>query len=209
MTRITPVRREDVPELDEKFFKPYEASRGYVPNSNLVMARKPKLLEAFRNLNRAIFDPDGKVPLDLLAMVGNVASRSAGCLYCVAHTANNSRKSGVEDRKVAALWEYETSPLFTAAERTALRFAQAAAAVPNMVSDADVAALKEHFDEDQIVEILAVVSWYGFLNRWNDSLATELEPAAFDYAERTIGPTGWDAGKHTPKAKKKAAARSG
>lgn len=48
MTRVTPLRREDVPDLDEKYFKPYEASRGYVPNSNLVMARRPKLLAAFR-----------------------------------------------------------------------------------------------------------------------------------------------------------------
>jgi hypothetical protein len=48
MTRVTPLRREDVPELDEKYFKPYEALRGYVPNSNLVMARRPKLLAAFR-----------------------------------------------------------------------------------------------------------------------------------------------------------------
>ena len=40
MTRVTPLNREDLPELDEKFFKPYEATRGYVPNSNLVMARR-------------------------------------------------------------------------------------------------------------------------------------------------------------------------
>ena len=199
MTRIAPLRREDVPALDEKFFKPYEASRGYVPNSNLVMARKPKLLEAFRNLNRAIFDADGKVAPELLAMVGNVASRSAGCLYCVAHTANNSRKAGVGDDKVAALWEYETSPLFSEAERAALRFAQAAAAVPNAVTDEDVEALRAHFDDDAMVEILAVVCWYGFLNRWNDSLATELEPAALAYAEATIGPAGWTPGKHGPK----------
>jgi uncharacterized peroxidase-related enzyme len=200
MTRIRPLRREDVPELDERFFKPYEASRGYVPNSNLVMARRPKLLEAFRNLNRAIFDPEGRTPRDLLAMVGNVASRSAGCMYCVAHTANNSRKAGVQDEKVAALWEYETSPLFSEAERAALRFAQAAAASPNAVTDEDMAALRRHFDEDQMVEILAVVCWYGFLNRWNDSLATELEPAAFEYAEATIATKGWEAGKHAPKA---------
>jgi uncharacterized peroxidase-related enzyme len=206
MTRITPLRREDVPELDEKFFKPYEASRGYVPNSNLVMARKPKILEAFRNLNRAIFDPDGKVPLDLLAMVGNVSSQSAGCLYCQAHTANNSRKAGVNDEKVAALWEYETSPLFSDAERAALRFAQAAAAVPNEVTDADVEDLRKYFDEDAMTEILAVVSWFGFLNRWNDSLAAELEPGAFEYASQTIAPKGWDAGKHTPKDKKASAA---
>lgn len=201
MTRITPLRREDLPELDEKFFKPYEASRGYVPNSNLVMARKPKMLAAFRNLNQAIFDSDNAVSKELLYMVGHIASRAAGCMYCVAHTANNANKNGIADDRLAALWDYETSDLFTEAERAALSFAQNAASVPNMVDDAEMATLKTHFDEDQIVEMLAVVSWYGFLNRWNDTLATELEEPAFDHAEQKISASGWDAGKHRPKSR--------
>jgi alkylhydroperoxidase family enzyme len=201
MTRVTPLKREDHPDLDEKFFTPYEQTRGYVPNSNLVMARRPKLLAAFRALNAAVFDPDNVVPATLLALVGNIASQAAGCQYCVAHTANNAGMRGVEADKVAALWEYETSPLFSEAERAALRFAQAAASVPNMVTDADAEAVKNHFGEDGVVEILAVVSWYGFLNRWNDSLATELEEIAFDKASETLGDTAWDAGKHRPKTR--------
>lgn len=199
MTRVTPLRREDHPDLDEKFFTPYEQTRGYVPNSNLVMARRPKLLAAFRALNAAVFDPDNIVPAGLLALVGNIASQAAGCQYCVAHTANNSGMRGVEAEKVAALWEYETSPLFDEGERAALRYAQAAGSVPNMVTDEDTDAVKAHFGEDGVVEILAVVSWYGFLNRWNDSLATELEEIAFDKASKTLAETSWDAGKHRPK----------
>ncbi|MBT5049471.1 MAG: carboxymuconolactone decarboxylase family protein [Rhodospirillaceae bacterium] len=201
MTRVSPLRREDHPDLDEKFFTPYEQTRGYVPNSNLVMARRPKLLAAFRALNAAVFDPDNIVPAGLLALVGNIASQAAGCMYCVAHTANNSGMRGVEAEKVAALWEYETSPLFDEGERAALRFAQGAASVPNMVTDEDAEAVKAHFGEDGVVEILAVVSFYGFLNRWNDSLATELEEIAFDKASKTLAETSWDAGKHTPKTR--------
>lgn len=201
MTRIAPLNRADHPDLDEKFFRPYEASRGYVPNSNLVMARRPKMLAAFRALNAAVFDPDNIVPAGLLALVGNIASQAAGCMYCVAHTANNAGIRGVEADKVTALWEYETSPLFDEGERAALRFAQAAASVPNMVTDEDVEAVKQHFGEDGAVEILAVVSWYGFLNRWNDSLATDLEDVAFDKASATLADTGWDAGKHRPKGR--------
>ncbi len=199
MTRVTPLRREDHPDLDEKFFSPYEATRGYVPNSNLVMARRPKLLAAFRALNTAVFDPDNVVPAGLLALVGNIPCQAAGCMYCVAHTVNNAGMRGVDADKVAALWEYETSPLFDDGERAALRYAQAAGAVPNMVTDEDTEAVKKHFGEDGVVEILAVVSWYGFLNHWNDSLATELEEIAFEKASKTLENTEWDAGKHTPK----------
>ena len=81
------------------------------------------------------------------------------------------------------------------------KFAQAAASVPNMVTDEDAEAVKRYFGEDGVVEILAVVSWYGFLNRWNDSLATELEEAAFDKASETLANTSWDAGKHRPKSR--------
>ena len=42
-------------------------------------------------------------------------------------------------------------------------------------------ALKAHFSDREIVEIVAVLSLYGFLNRWKGTLNTELEapPAAF------------------------------
>ena len=88
---------------------------------------------------------------------------------------------GVEATKIAAVFEFETSPLFTDAERAALRVAWHGAQQPNAVSDEDFAALKVHFSERQIVEIVAVLSLYGFLNRWNSTLDTELEapPAAF------------------------------
>ena len=108
---------------------------------------------------------------------------------------------GVKADKVAALWEYETNPVFSEAERAALRFAQAAASAPNMVTDEDAEAVKQLFGEDGIVEILAVVSFYGFLNRWNDLLATELEEIAFDKASKTLADASWDAGKHRPKTR--------
>ena len=42
----------------------------------------------------------------------------------------------------------------------------------------------------------SIVALFGFLNRWNDTMATELEPLAVEVAERTIGPVGWEPGKH-------------
>ncbi|MGA0345049.1 MAG: hypothetical protein ACO3N9_00740 [Alphaproteobacteria bacterium] len=71
-----------------------------------------------------------------------------------------------------------------------------------MVSDDDVADVISNFGEEGATEILAVVSWYGFLNRWNDSLATELEGVAFEKASETLLGTSWAPGKHIPKAQK-------
>jgi len=98
--------------------------------------------------------------------------------------------------KEKALWEYETSPLFTAAERAALRVAQGAAQVPNAVTDEDFEELKKHYTDTQIVDIVAVIALFGFLNRFNDTMATELETSPLAVGRRYLAERGWSVGKH-------------
>ena len=74
--------------------------------------------------------------------------------------------------------------------------AQAASMVPNTVTDADFDELKKHWDEDQVAEIISIIALYGFLNRWNDTLATELEAPPLSFGEERLSDAGWDAGKH-------------
>jgi uncharacterized peroxidase-related enzyme len=196
MTRLTPLKLDDIPELAD-VFEPVRKRMGFIPESQLTMAYKPALLKAFINLTMAVYQQEeGSVPLPLKNLVGHMASRSAGCQYCVAHTGSNASRSGVENAKIAAIWDYETSPLFSEAERAALRFAQAAAQVPNMVTDADLDELKKHFTNFQIVELTSVVSVFGYLNRWNDTMATTLEPEPVEFAESALADTGWSIGKH-------------
>jgi alkylhydroperoxidase family enzyme len=103
---------------------------------------------------------------------------------------------GVDEAKIADIGDFERSTLYSEAERAALRFARDASVVPNAVSRASFEELRRHWDEGQIVEILAVVGLFGFLNRWNDSMATDLEDIPRAFADRTIGPHGWESGKH-------------
>ena len=74
--------------------------------------------------------------------------------------------------------------------------AVAAAASPNGVTAEDFVRMSEYWAEGQVVEILAVVALYGFLNRWNDSLATTLEEPSQTVTEEILGSKGWDVGKH-------------
>lgn len=196
MSRIKPLKRQDVPEL-EPFLSATEKRMGFVPNSQLTMAYKPKLLQAFSQLSQAVHDPANRTPPHLRTLVAHMASKSAGCQYCVAHTGENAHKASVDDMKIAAVGEYETSPLFNEAERTALRFARHAAAVPNAVTDEDFAALRKHYSDEEIVEFVGVIAYFGFLNRWNDTLATELEASPLNFAQCTLLTTGWSLGKHS------------
>ena len=129
-------------------------------------------------------------------LAAHVVSVSAGCQYCAAHTGENTVISDMPAEKVQAVWEHETSPLFTDAERIVLRIAQSVAQVPNAVTDEDFEELRQHWDDDQVVEIIAAISTFGFFNRWNDTLATELESSPLKFAQDNLSDAGWDVGKH-------------
>lgn len=194
MPNVEPLRREDLPEL-EQLFQLYDETLSFVPNSLYTMARRPDVLRALSDLITAVWRT-GSVPVGLKPLLAIIASTAAGCRYCQAHEAVDARMRGVPDEKIAAIWDFETSGLYSDAERVALRFARDAALVPNGVTPEHFVALRRHWDDGQIVELLAVVSLFGFLNRWNDSMATSLEEIPSSYGGATLGPAGWEAGKH-------------
>jgi uncharacterized peroxidase-related enzyme len=193
--RLAPLPPEHTPELKEQF----ETARkrmGFIPNSMLIMQRSPKLARGFGALSAAIWDPDGKVELKLKRLIAHVSSRAAGCKYCMAHTAEGAAKLGVDAQKLDAVWDYQSSPLFSAAERAALDVAVAAGCVPNAVTDEMFLELRKHWSDDQVVEIIGTIALFGFLNRWNDTMATPLENEPLHYGETHLAAHGWDAGKH-------------
>ena len=194
MSRVSPLSKDAVPELAEGFAK-VEAILGFVPNSNLIMARHPALLRGFQQMAVAALAP-GKVPAPVKIMVAHMASHASGCNYCIAHTGHITAKNGIEPDKFAAIWEYESDARYSPAERAAISVARGAAQVPNAVTDADFAELKKHWDEDQCVEIVGVIALYGFLNRFNDTMATDLESHPLDYARKNLAEKGWQLGKH-------------
>ncbi len=116
----------------------------------------------------------------------------------MAHNAGGALRFGINEAKLAAVWEYRTSPLFTEPERVALEFAIAAASQPNDVSDELFERMKQHWTEGQIVEIAALVAYFGFMNRWNDTMATPLEEEPIEVAEKHLASHGWQLGKHAP-----------
>jgi len=193
MARVTPLKREEVPELEDAFARA-EQRMGFVPNSMLTMARRPEIMRALGGLTQAA--RTGTVDPQLKEMVALVASTASGCRYCQAHTASNASRVGAQADKIADVWDYEVNERFTGAERAALRLAHHAGLVPNEATDEDFALLRQHFDDGEIVELVAMIALFGFLNRWNDTMATELEDHPLALASGVLGPGGWEAGKH-------------
>ena len=196
MAHMDPLEFDTVPGDIQARFEHYRNTRGFTPNSIQTMARRPDIVRAFMQLNQAILY-EGTVPEELKMLVSLVASQAAGCRYCQAHMANLSKIYNASEEKISKVWEFESAACFTDAERAALRLAYKGALSPAEATQADFDEAYRHFDEGQVVEIVASIALFGFLNRWNDTMATELEELPAGVAQDTLGRSfGWVAGKH-------------
>lgn len=218
MAHIPPLDMDGHPEL-QPVFATAAAAMGFVPNSTRTMAHMRQLPFVFSALFGTIMGGDAKaifaglqevlpeqnaaeenLPAELLQLIAYCVSLSAGCRYCQAHTGHNTeRVSGAPElqaERLAQVLNYETATCFSAAERAAIGLALAAGQVPNASGSEHFAQLRPHFSERQQVQIVAVVSLFGFLNRWNDTLATTLEQAPIDFAKQTLADGGWSLSKH-------------
>lgn len=173
-----------------------QAVMGFTPNSMLVMAHRPALLQGFAQLMQSVYSPASTLAPDLRQIIAYAVSSAAGCLYCQAHTAHGAHRAEVDETKLAEIIDYHNSELYSDAEIAVLDLAFAAGQHPNAANEAHFTALKSHFTEAEIVDIVSVISMFGFLNRWNDTLATPLEANPHDFGNRILQDSGWHPGKH-------------
>ena len=195
MPLVEPLPTDQDADLAElvRFF---HTTLGTVPNSVRTMQRRPGIARAFIALNKAVMENGGRVTAEQKRLIGYLASHVAGCRYCQAHSILAAERFGATPERMHAIWEFRASPLFTEAEKAAFEFAIAAASVPNAVTPEVAEALRAHWDDGEIVEILGVIALFGFLNRWNDSMATTLEDVGISAGSRNLAHLGWERGKH-------------
>lgn len=183
-------------EALQKLILFYNETLGFCPNSIKTMYRRPQIAYAFIEMNKAVMENHGKVNSALKRLIGFVSSNVAGCRYCQAHTIRAAERYGASADKLTYIWEYKTHAAFSPAEVAALDFAVAASTIPNAVNDTIASNLRKYWDDGDIVEILGVISLFGYLNRWNDSMGTSIEDGAVESGEKLLSEKGWNTGKH-------------
>jgi uncharacterized peroxidase-related enzyme len=195
MALVSPLATDENEEVKElaRFFN---ETLGFCPNSVLTMQRRPAIAKAFINLNMAVMANDGSVTAEQKRLIGYITSANTGCRYCEAHTILAAERYGGTDERLANIWSFRESEMYSAGEKAAFEFALAASSMPNAVDDNISAELHKYWDDDDIVEILGVISLFGYLNRWNDSMGTTMETGAVDAGERLLTASTWARGKH-------------
>jgi uncharacterized peroxidase-related enzyme len=197
MALVRPLEENEFDADLLEFVQFFKGPLGVIPNSVRTMARRPGIAKAFTDMNIAVMKCEGAVTPEFKRIIGYVTSYVSGCRYCQAHTILGSQRFGSSEERLNDVWNFAASPHFTDAEKAALAFAHAAALVPNSVTDEIGAKLREHWEDDDIVEIMAVIALFGYLNRWNDSMGSALEELPIEAGEKYLGNTDWEVGKHS------------
>ena len=196
--QVVEAMKED--EIDHKLLEKlqfFKGPLGVIPSSVRTMSYHPNLAEAFTNLNKAVMECNGEVKPEFKRLIGYVTSFASGCLYCQAHTILGAERFGTSEERLENVWNYKNSSFFSRKEKAALSFSLAASTVPNSVSKVIIDELKEHWSDPDIVEIMAVISLFGYLNRWNDSMRSTLEDLPIEAGDRYLKDTSnWTLGKH-------------
>ena len=195
MSLINPIHTIEDAETKElvKFFN---ETLGFCPNSVLTMQKNPAIAKAFINLNIAVMKNHGSLTSEFKRLIAFVSSNTTGCRYCQAHTIRAAERYGASKERLENIWNFEESDCFSEQEKIALRFTREASKVPVATTQEMEEELKQHWSEDDIIEMMGVIALFGYLNRWNDVMGTSLEDDAIESANQYLKEKGWDIGKH-------------
>jgi len=193
MPLVEPQKNIESKEVKElvKFFN---ETLGFCPNSVLTMQIKPGLAEAFVNLNKAVMKNEGNLTSEFKRLIAFVSSNVTGCRYCQAHTIRAADRYGATQDRLESISDFRNADCFSAKEKSAFVFTEAASKVPQKVTSEIESDLKSYWSDQEIVEIMGVIALFGFLNRWNDTMGTNIEPNAKESAEKILKE--WNVGKH-------------
>ena len=148
----------------------------YQNRQDFELGRWPELREMVNQLVDLVYS-ERTLGSQLKHELFTMASVSSGCRHCQSHGAFHLNHIGVETERI-----------------------QAAGQSPNAAGPQHFEELRKHYTAEQIIEILAVNCLAGWLNRWNDTVATVTDQESVDWATENLSSVGWDAGKHVGEA---------
>ncbi len=155
---MEPGQNEFLAELESKSRKPSPFFR--------AMAHRPEVLKSFVPLYGAVV-AQGSVDRRVKELVYLTCSYANECAFCTAAHVASSKKAGLTEAEIRAI-QTEQDQEFAEPERAAIRYAR------ELTQDAAAAesraALLEHFNDEQVVEITLVAAMANFTNRFNNGL---------------------------------------
>jgi len=173
MNRIPLIAAETLQDDAREVF---EDMKRYGPFGNLLgaMAHRPTILKHLFSMLLDLRD-EAVLPRRSLEVALVVVSKLNECAYCVSHHAPMLSVLGLSQEGIDRLLDGEDHPELDEVDKIVVRYAEAVTNRSNQMRDAEVDALRPHFNDAQIVELTWRIALCGAFNRFNDSLQLPLE----------------------------------
>jgi AhpD family alkylhydroperoxidase len=120
-------------------------------------------------------DRSHSVDEKLKALAATKAATKIGCEFCIDIGSALGRAAGVSERQLQDFHRYRESDAFSPVEKLVMEYAEEMSKEHVEVPDELFAKLREHFDDEQLVELTAAIAIENFRARFNDALGV---PAA-------------------------------
>jgi AhpD family alkylhydroperoxidase len=169
--RIEPRRPADCPWYLRPFFWNQRRKYGAELSAALLWARTPKVFVALATLYGALDRRGSPLEPALRSLLTVRISQINHCPFCVDLNSATLLKRGVAMEKVQALEDWQSSNLFDERERIALDYAEAMTLSDRGVDDGLMARLRQHFDDDAVVELTALIAFQNLSSKFNAALA--------------------------------------
>ena len=175
MARIGPAKK--VPWYIRLFFLNQKRKYGAVLEPARLWARSPKVFMGVALLFGALDRRSSPIPPALRSLITVRVSQINWCRFCVDINSMMVLRRGADQAKLDALEHFRDSDLFSDAEKAALHYAEVMTRSDLQVTDADVDALRAHFNEDAIAELTGLIAFQNMSSKFNAAL--DVAPQGF------------------------------
>ncbi len=155
------------------FFWNQRRRYGAVLEPARLWGRTPKVFATLALLYGALDRRSSPIEPTLRSLVTVRVSQINWCAFCVDINSATVLKRGIDQLKLAELAEFETSERFTAREKAALAYAEAVTYSDRNTTPEHFARLGEHFDDDAIIELTALIAFQNLSSKFNSALGVE------------------------------------
>lgn len=135
-----------------------------------LWGRSPKVFAGLSLLYGALDRKSSPIEPALRTLITVLVSQINWCAFCIDINSATGLKRGLTESHLAALHDFEASPLFDERIKSALAYAVAVTVTGNKVDANLMARLKNNFNDDAIIELTALIAFQNLSSKFNSAL---------------------------------------
>lgn len=177
MAVIATPQSHEFPWYVRLFFWNQKRRYGAVLEPARLWGRSPRVFAALALLYGTLDRRASPIEPALRTLITVRVSQINWCSFCVDVNASTALKRGISEEKLLALATFADSALFSEREKAALAYAEAVTRTEQHATAHHFAALRQHFSDDAIIELTALIAFQNLSSKFNAAL--QVPPQGF------------------------------